>query len=226
MITRILLLFLLTWLMSLSKPFFAVLDHGISGKDLILIAGGLFLLAKSTLEIHEKLEGAVAHERLCAVVYGARPQYAAFTLAPDNGGSDGFYVAIGAVGPAGPAGPQGIGVNLGLFPHVDLDLDLDVDLVCDRNALTLGASELFGHGRVSRWRTVGHSDYRCQEANYSLINIVFAKVQVCNDSPGPRPNPRPGPRGSRGLRKSGDRLRNSRIALRTASSMSARSGVA
>jgi len=85
--------------------------------------------------------------------------------------------------PSGVGG-RGIGVNLGLFPHVDLDLD--VDLVCHRNALTLGASELFGHGRVSRWRTVGHSDYKWQQANYSLINIVFAKVQVCNDSPRPR----------------------------------------
>jgi len=90
-----------------------------------------------------------------------------------------------------------IGVNLGLFPHVDLDLDLDVDLMCDQNALTLGASELFGHGRVSRWRSVGHSDYKCQEANYSLLNIVFAIVQVCNGCP--RPGQRPSPRGSRGL---------------------------
>jgi len=62
MLTRILLLFSLTWLMSLTKPFFAVLNHGISGRDLILIAGGLFLLAKSTLEIHDKLEGSEAHD--------------------------------------------------------------------------------------------------------------------------------------------------------------------
>ena len=57
MITRILLLFSLTWLMRMITPLLTVFGHGISGRDLILMAGGLFLLAKSTLEIHDKLEG-------------------------------------------------------------------------------------------------------------------------------------------------------------------------
>jgi predicted tellurium resistance membrane protein TerC len=57
MISRILLLFFLTWVMRLTTPLFTVLGHEISGRDIILIAGGLFLLAKSTLEIHDKLEG-------------------------------------------------------------------------------------------------------------------------------------------------------------------------
>jgi predicted tellurium resistance membrane protein TerC len=57
MITRILLLLSLTWVMRLTAPFFSVLDRGISGRDLILIGGGLFLLWKSTLEIHTSLEG-------------------------------------------------------------------------------------------------------------------------------------------------------------------------
>jgi predicted tellurium resistance membrane protein TerC len=57
MISRILLLFFLTWIMRLTTPLFTVLGHEISGRDIILIAGGLFLLAKSTLEIHDKLEG-------------------------------------------------------------------------------------------------------------------------------------------------------------------------
>jgi len=57
MISRILLLFSLTWIMRLTTPLFTVLGHEISGRDMILIAGGLFLLAKSTLEIHGKLEG-------------------------------------------------------------------------------------------------------------------------------------------------------------------------
>jgi predicted tellurium resistance membrane protein TerC len=57
MITRIALLFTLTWLMRLTTPLFSVLSLEISGRDLILIAGGVFLLAKSTLEIHDKLEG-------------------------------------------------------------------------------------------------------------------------------------------------------------------------
>jgi predicted tellurium resistance membrane protein TerC len=57
MVTRVALLFSLTWMMRLTNPLFGVLGRDFSGRDLILIAGGLFLLAKSTLEIHEKLEG-------------------------------------------------------------------------------------------------------------------------------------------------------------------------
>jgi predicted tellurium resistance membrane protein TerC len=57
MISRILLLFSITWVMRLTAPWFTVLGHEISGRDLILIIGGLFLLAKSTHEIHNKLEG-------------------------------------------------------------------------------------------------------------------------------------------------------------------------
>jgi len=57
MLTRIALLFSITWMMRLTAPLFAVLDREISGRDLILIVGGLFLLAKSTHEIHDKLEG-------------------------------------------------------------------------------------------------------------------------------------------------------------------------
>ena len=55
--TRILLLLLLTWIMRLQATLFSVLDVDISGRDLILIGGGLFLLAKATLEIHHSLEG-------------------------------------------------------------------------------------------------------------------------------------------------------------------------
>ncbi len=55
--TRILLLFSLAWVIGLTEPLFAVLGHDVSGRDLILIVGGLFLLAKSTHEIHSKLEG-------------------------------------------------------------------------------------------------------------------------------------------------------------------------
>ena len=57
MLTRIALLFSLTWIMRLTEPFFTVLGNEISGRDIILILGGLFLLAKSTFEIHERLEG-------------------------------------------------------------------------------------------------------------------------------------------------------------------------
>lgn len=57
MISRICLLLTLTWIMGLTRPLFGILGNEISGRDLILIGGGLFLLVKSTLEIHEKFEG-------------------------------------------------------------------------------------------------------------------------------------------------------------------------
>jgi predicted tellurium resistance membrane protein TerC len=57
MVTRILLLLTLTWIMTLTTPLFSVFQNEISGRDIILLAGGLFLLAKSTHEIHASLEG-------------------------------------------------------------------------------------------------------------------------------------------------------------------------
>ena len=59
MLTRIALLFSLSWIMSLTQPFFTVpvWEHAVSGRDLILIFGGLFLLYKSVKEIHERTEG-------------------------------------------------------------------------------------------------------------------------------------------------------------------------
>ena len=58
---RIALLFAISWVIGLTKPLFTVLSQEISGRDLILIGGGLFLLAKSTREIHLKLEGEEGH---------------------------------------------------------------------------------------------------------------------------------------------------------------------
>jgi predicted tellurium resistance membrane protein TerC len=63
MITRILLLLSLTWIMRLTAPLFAVFGHDISGRDLILVIGGVFLIWKSTHEIHQRLEGESAAER-------------------------------------------------------------------------------------------------------------------------------------------------------------------
>lgn len=57
MFMRIGLLFSLSWVIRLTAPLFAIFGHEISGRDLILIIGGLFLLAKATHEIHQKLEG-------------------------------------------------------------------------------------------------------------------------------------------------------------------------
>ena len=60
-LTRILLLFSLSWIIGLTEPLFTVLQFEISGRDLVLIAGGLFLLWKSVHEIHQKLEGETGH---------------------------------------------------------------------------------------------------------------------------------------------------------------------
>jgi predicted tellurium resistance membrane protein TerC len=57
MVTRIILLFSISWMVRLTAPLFTVLGTEISGRDLILIVGGLFLIGKSTHEIHQKLEG-------------------------------------------------------------------------------------------------------------------------------------------------------------------------
>src|SRR6188472_1886377 len=61
MVTRVMLLFSLAWIIRLTEPWFTVMGQEISGRDLILIGGGLFLLAKSTYEIHDKLEGEEGH---------------------------------------------------------------------------------------------------------------------------------------------------------------------
>jgi predicted tellurium resistance membrane protein TerC len=61
--TRILLLLSLTWIMRLTKPFFTIGTQEISGRDLIMLLGGVFLLWKSTTEIHERLEGAAEAAR-------------------------------------------------------------------------------------------------------------------------------------------------------------------
>jgi predicted tellurium resistance membrane protein TerC len=58
MLARVALLFSLAWLIQLTAPIFTFIGNEISGRDLILIIGGLFLIGKSTHEIHSKLEGA------------------------------------------------------------------------------------------------------------------------------------------------------------------------
>jgi predicted tellurium resistance membrane protein TerC len=61
MLMRIALLFSIAWVIGLTAPLFTLFGHTFSGRDLILFGGGLFLLAKATHEIHEKLEGADEH---------------------------------------------------------------------------------------------------------------------------------------------------------------------
>jgi predicted tellurium resistance membrane protein TerC len=59
--SRLLLLLSIAWVVRLTRPLFEVFDHGVSGRDLILLIGGLFLIAKATHEIHERLEGEEGH---------------------------------------------------------------------------------------------------------------------------------------------------------------------
>ncbi len=61
LVSRILLLFSISWIVTLTTPLFQVFGNGISGKDLILLVGGLFLVGKATYEIHERLEGEEGH---------------------------------------------------------------------------------------------------------------------------------------------------------------------
>jgi predicted tellurium resistance membrane protein TerC len=70
LLARLALLFSLSWLIGLTTPLFEVLGQGISGRDMILLAGGLFLVGKSTYEMHENLEGPEGHksERVAATL--------------------------------------------------------------------------------------------------------------------------------------------------------------
>jgi len=62
MVTRIALLFSIVWVMRLTQPLISLLNHEITGRDLVLLIGGLFLLAKCTHEIHDSLETHEAEE--------------------------------------------------------------------------------------------------------------------------------------------------------------------
>jgi predicted tellurium resistance membrane protein TerC len=61
LVTRIMLLFSISWVIGLVEPLFSVLGKAVSGRDLILFFGGLFLIGKATHEIHQKLEGVAGH---------------------------------------------------------------------------------------------------------------------------------------------------------------------
>jgi predicted tellurium resistance membrane protein TerC len=73
LVMRIGLLFAISWMMGLTKPFFAVLGHPFSGRDLILLGGGLFLIVKATWEIYDKVEAEHTDER----ARGGRASFAA-----------------------------------------------------------------------------------------------------------------------------------------------------
>jgi len=61
LVMRVILLFSLSWIIGLTEPLFSVFGYGVSGRDLVLLIGGLFLIAKSTHEIHGSLEGEEGH---------------------------------------------------------------------------------------------------------------------------------------------------------------------
>jgi predicted tellurium resistance membrane protein TerC len=67
MIMRIILLFFASWIVGLTDELFSVFDRGFSGKDLIMLAGGLFLIGKATMELHDRLEGEEHHTEAKAV---------------------------------------------------------------------------------------------------------------------------------------------------------------
>jgi predicted tellurium resistance membrane protein TerC len=72
MLMRIALLMSIAWIVRLTAPLVTVVGQEISGRDLILLGGGLFLMAKATMEIHERLEGEEGHEsRRVAPSFGA-----------------------------------------------------------------------------------------------------------------------------------------------------------
>jgi len=72
LIMRVVLLFSISWIMSLTNDLFTVLEQGVSGRDIILILGGLFLIYKSVSEIHEKFEDVQAEEKADVAVAGFR----------------------------------------------------------------------------------------------------------------------------------------------------------
>jgi predicted tellurium resistance membrane protein TerC len=97
MVTRILLLFALVWITHLTRPLVQILDHSFSGRDLVLLAGGLFLLVKSVLEMHHTVEGAApeprsqrVHARLVGVIVQIGLIDIVFSL-------DSVFTAIGLV---------------------------------------------------------------------------------------------------------------------------------
>jgi predicted tellurium resistance membrane protein TerC len=112
LIMRIILLFSLTWVMGLTSPLFTVFGQSVSGRDLILLIGGLFLIAKSTHEIHGSLEGEAGHEAkkvyssftsvivqitLLDIVFSLDSVITAVGMVSTQFGENGIYIMVGAV---------------------------------------------------------------------------------------------------------------------------------
>src|SRR5215203_3421993 len=109
---RILLLMSIQWVIGLKEPLFSVLGHPFAGKDLVLLIGGLFLIAKSTHEIHGSLEGEEGHDSkktyasfvgviiqivLLDIVFSLDSVITAVGMVSDHYGPNGIYIMIAAV---------------------------------------------------------------------------------------------------------------------------------
>ena len=112
LVMRIILLFSLTWVMGLTEPLFTIFGQSVSGRDLILLIGGLFLFAKSTLEIHGSLEGEEGHASkkvyasftsviiqitLLDIVFSLDSVITAVGMVSTQFGENGIYIMVGAV---------------------------------------------------------------------------------------------------------------------------------
>jgi predicted tellurium resistance membrane protein TerC len=112
LVMRIILLFSLSWVIGLVEPLFTIFGRGISGKDLVLLIGGLFLIAKSTHEIHGSLEGPEEHEVkkvyagfvgviiqivLLDIVFSLDSVITAVGMISDQYGNFGIWIMIAAV---------------------------------------------------------------------------------------------------------------------------------
>ena len=109
---RILLLLSLSWVIGLTEPLFSVFGHGFAGKDLVLLIGGLFLIGKSTHEIHGSLEGEEGHESkkayagfagviiqivLLDIVFSLDSVITAVGMISTTYGPNGIYIMVSAV---------------------------------------------------------------------------------------------------------------------------------
>ena len=112
LVMRIILLFSLTWVMGLTAPLFTIFGQSVSGRDLILLIGGLFLIAKSTHEIHGSLEGEEGHAAkkvhssftsviiqitLLDIVFSLDSVITAVGMVSTQFGENGIYIMVGAV---------------------------------------------------------------------------------------------------------------------------------
>jgi len=96
MLMRLALLAILAWLVGLTAPLFELFGHGFSGRDLVLIAGGLFLIYKSTTEIHELVQGGETHSA-AAVRTAAAAILAQIVLVDIVFSLDSIITAVGMV---------------------------------------------------------------------------------------------------------------------------------